>query len=270
MEIENENQRSVAIVSAQEETSEIEVERLEKQVELRSRMLRAFLKALRPHDFIDFGGKPYLEGEGAMRIAAVAGLGVRTVSLEKEMIGDGHYKYIATVEVTGGSRNPVTDEGDCASNDRFFQRNKVQPPAAEINSSDVRKKAVENGRTRAICAFLGLKGLSWSDLQEFGFNPSVSGAKVDFKKGGMDEKHQALWDELLKVESLAFDAGVSESKFWESITKSESKEGKTYYKSSREQANAWVLSGLEKFGKCADLEKWLKIAKDKMAQASEK
>ena len=47
------------------------VEQAGKQIELRSKLLILGLKALKPHDFQDFDGKPYLEGERPPPIIAI-------------------------------------------------------------------------------------------------------------------------------------------------------------------------------------------------------
>lgn len=171
---------------------------VERQIELRSKLLMTAVKATKPHDWVDFGGKPYLEGEGGWRImSAVRGfkVGETIFSGDKEQI-DGHYYVEAATEVEWMGQTTI-GLGDCSTIDSFFtgkdgdagklaaetKRTGNAQIAARLILGDAKKKARENSISRAVTELMGLKGLKWEDLAELGYGASTAGAKVEFKTG---------------------------------------------------------------------------------------
>lgn len=176
------------------------------------------LRRAYPQDFVDFGGRPWLQGTGALRIASRIGIQLMQPHVEVNWIDDDCY-----VEVSGAAIWPFTgmrwwDLGDCSSLDPFYaaqdDHGNVKPGSAlgkhltacggdrrrarEALLADVKKKAISNWTARVIASVLGVKGMEWSQLEALGFQRSAAGGRADFKQGTAAAKGGAL-----KVVSLA-------------------------------------------------------------------
>lgn len=176
--------------------SEKFVEGASKQIELRSKLLATALKALKPHDIQDFEGKPYIEGEGAARIMAVIrGFKVSEPKFATEHIHP-HYFIECSIpmEFMGATTVAI---GDCSTADVFFtgrdgksgrygkylEQTGSETMASRLLLGDAKKKARENAISRGVTELLGLKGLSWEDLEKLGFSRSGAGSNISFRKG---------------------------------------------------------------------------------------
>jgi hypothetical protein len=169
------------------------VDKAGKQIELRAQLIRTALKAVRPHDFQDFDGKPYLEGEGAARIMAVVrGFKVGEAKFNIEQIFP-HYFIECQIPIEFMGATTVA-LGDCSTADPFFcgkagdggifkrhlDRTGSDAMAARLVLGDAKKKARENALSRGVSELLGLKGLSWKDLEQLGFKRTEAGASIQF------------------------------------------------------------------------------------------
>lgn len=185
--------------------SEQYVETAGKQIELRSKLIMTALKALKTHDFQDFEGKPYLEGEGAARIMAVVrGFKVGEAKFVIEQITP-HYFVDCSIPIEFMGATTVAI-GDCSTSDSFFTgrdgkggrfKRYVEQTGSEIMASrlllgDAKKKARENSISRGVSELLGLKGLTWGDLEQLGFSRSSAGSAVTFKQGSQGGEVKTL------------------------------------------------------------------------------
>ncbi len=181
------------------------------QIERRAKLLRMAVKALLPHDIQDFDGRPYIEGEGAARImSAIRGfaVGESVYTVERE---DNHY-FVECVTPISWMGADTVGYGDCSTADSFFtgrdgKGGKYKKFAEQTGSDaiasrlilpEAKKKARENSLSRAVCELLGIKGMTWKDLEELGFNRTQAGAKVEFKKSsqGGEVKELSMKDAL--------------------------------------------------------------------------
>ena len=187
------------------------VETAGKQIELRQKLLMTGLKALKVHDFQDFDGKPYLEGEGAARIMAVVrGFKVGEAKFTVEIMLPHYFIECAIpMEFMGATTVAI---GDCSTADPFFtgrdgqsgqykrhlDRTGSETMAARLILGDAKKKARENCISRGVSELLGIKGLTWEDLQALGFNRTKAGSSVTFKKGssGAEAKNLTVTDAI--------------------------------------------------------------------------
>ena len=153
------------------------IEQAGKQIEYRKRLLMTALKALRPHDFQDFDGKPYLEGEGAARIMAIIrGFKVGEAVFKVEIIAP-HYFVDCQLPIEWMGQTAIA-QGDCSTADPFFtgrdgnagifkrhlDRTGSESIAARLVLADAKKKARENALSRGVSELLGIKGLTWGSL----------------------------------------------------------------------------------------------------------
>lgn len=225
----SEVQEGVKIIEYKSRTPALDAEFVEgigKRIELRATMIRQALKALKPHDIIDFDGKPYIEGEGAARIMAVVrGFKVGETKFEIEHIPP-HYFIECSIPIEFMGATTVAI-GDCSTQDSFFcgkegktgrfakykEQTGSDTIAARLLLGDAKKKARENAISRGVSELLGLKGLTWDDLKELGFERAGAGATVAFKGGKKDvsppysDKHKTPLSikEALQQETGGFD-----------------------------------------------------------------
>lgn len=181
------------------------VEEAGKQIALRSKLLMTALKALKPHDLQDFDGKPYLEGEGAARIMAVIrGFKVGEAKFTVEQIAPHYFVECAIpIEFKGATTVAI---GDCSTQDSFFTGKDGQSGrygkyvtqtgsevmATRLLLGDAKKKARENAISRGVSELLGIKGLSWQDLEQLGLKRGEAGASISFKTGSQGGEIKTL------------------------------------------------------------------------------
>jgi len=222
-------EKAPEVMPAQEEKAmltEKYVETAGRQIELRSKLLMTALKALKPHDFQDFEGKPYLEGEGAARIMAVVrGFKVGEAKFKIENIAP-HYFIECEIPMEWMGQTTVA-LGDCSTADPFFtgkagnggifkkhlDRTGSETMAARLVLGDAKKKARENAISRGVSELLGIKGLSWDDLASFGFRRTEAGSSIQFRQGSQGGEIQTLQPSealLAKAGSIIHIVGILE------------------------------------------------------------
>jgi len=175
--------------------------RIEFIKEVRARTVRLTL----PQDWVDMGGKPYLEAQGLQRIKQPWGLYYRDLRLEpslretREELRAGRH---VTVEVIGTAGSRITGEesvflGGRSSEDGFFSDRKGGIEA--MDAEDLRKSAVTNWEVRAMTDLLGLRGLTWEDLKRFGITASGAATRVAYAESGAtkgDDSRAAMAAEI--------------------------------------------------------------------------
>lgn len=184
---------------------------VDKVADARQRIIQACLRRAEPDDFINFDGKPYLEGEGAQRVAATVGIQIGRPEVDVRTEGDDVF-----VEVLGEAFWPLTgsrvcEMGSCSTRDKFFSgkdgRSATMGKFIEAAGGDrrlgvqmmvghVKKKAWSNWVSRVVCAVMGIKGLTWQRLGELGFSSKTAGAQVNFAKGAEKAKAAAKTGKL--------------------------------------------------------------------------
>lgn len=168
-------------------------EQAEKRINAMNKIKQVSLKLTNRHDWTDQNGKPYLQVSGAEKIARMFGISWRISEPEKEFIGDGgHFSFTykgyfslagATIEVIGSR----------SSKDGFFKRytwtngEKSELPTSEIDTGDVKKAAYTNCIGNGIVRLLGLRNLTYEDLQQYAGLTKDDLSKVDYKKSGKQQ-----------------------------------------------------------------------------------
>ena len=153
--------------------------------EIRKRTVKLTL----PQDWVDMGGKPYLQGQGVQRLKQPWGLYFRDVRIEPTLeetrtrLRRGEH---VSVEVIGMAGSRVTGEesvflGGRSSDDGFFADRKGG--IEQLDAEDLRKAAITNWEVRAGTDLLGLRGLTWADLERFGFKRGEGGT-VSYRQSG--------------------------------------------------------------------------------------
>jgi hypothetical protein len=163
-------------------------EAAEKRIDAMVRIKQLSLKMTNPHDWTDQGGKPYLQVSGSEKIGRLFGISWRIDEPVVENEEGGHFGYTYKGYFTLGG---VTIEviGTRSSKDPFFNKykdGKELPPSA-IDKGDVKKAAYTNLLGSGITRILGLRNLTWAELETAGITKD-SVSKVDFKKKGKKDE----------------------------------------------------------------------------------
>lgn len=172
------------------------------ELEARATILRALLspKLLGPNAFINYNNKPYLPGAECQRVAGPGG-----ICLEVDRhptTGEYAYKRLDGQDAEGNyfeisisgkayfvatPRRAVPETGTSSTRDGFYKRKGAdresrRQPIEAMSEGDVRKKALMNLWARAVQGLLGIKGMTWAELEELGYSRSAA-RQVKFKGG---------------------------------------------------------------------------------------
>ena len=168
-------------------------EQLEKRVEAMKKIKTMALRLTNKHDWVDEGGRPYLQSSGAEKVARLFGISWRISEPTIEHLEGGHWLVTYTGEFSlGGSSIDVT--GTRSSKDPFFKqyrwdgpegnRTKTELPPSEIDRGNVKKAAYSNLLANGITRLLGIRNLSWEELETHANIRRQDVVVVTFKKGG--------------------------------------------------------------------------------------
>jgi hypothetical protein len=184
-----ETQAETGLTPITDETLISLAEQAERRIDAMNKIKRVAIKLTNKHDWTDQGGKPYLQVSGAEKIARMFGISWRISEPIREDMEGGHfsYTYKGNFSLAGATIEAI---GTRSSKDGFFKKygytdgNKTELPASEIDRGDVKKAAYTNCIGNGITRLLGIRNLTYEDLQEFsGITPDMIG-KVDYKKKG--------------------------------------------------------------------------------------
>ena len=156
----------------------------ETRVEIINKVTTISLKRLAPQDIVDFGGKPYICASGAERIRPLFGITVTDLDIKRysERDQNGDYFWIAVSALAHFRGDEIAIIGTCSSRDKFFAMRKGElVPSSEVDPTNIAKAALSNLYVNAVTRILGLRNLTWEQLEALGFDRSKS-AKVVFKE----------------------------------------------------------------------------------------
>ena len=167
-------------------------EQAEKRVDALNKIKRAALKSTNRNDWVDQSGKPFLQSSGSEKIARIFGVSWKIDEPVFDREESGHFSvtYKGYFTVAGATIEAI---GSRSSKDGFFKKysysgeNRTELPPSEIDKTDVQKAAFSNLLGNGITRLLGIRNLTYEDLQEFaGITPEMIG-RVDYKKGGKQD-----------------------------------------------------------------------------------
>lgn len=167
------------------DTNPLEV--IEQRNKLVERVLELAIRATRPEHWFDQGGNPYLGGAGSEVVARRCGVKWSNVKREKLNSTDdkGTY-YVWLVRGTfalPGAIDSVEAEGTCSSRDQFLgTETNAGREMSEIDEGNILKAAHTNMVVRGVTSLLGLRGLSWAFLGQYGISPDGV-SKVTYSAG---------------------------------------------------------------------------------------
>jgi len=143
----------------------------ERRVEAINKIKQYSLRLTQPGDWIDQNGRPYLQVSGAEKIARLFGISWRIDEPIKEELEGGHfvYTYKGYFSLAGAEIEAI---GSRSSKDPFFRRyvwengERKELPPSEIDPGDVKKSAYTNCIGNGITRLLGLRNISYEDLEK--------------------------------------------------------------------------------------------------------
>ena len=150
------------------------------------------LKVTNPRDWTDQQGNPYLQVSGAEKIANLFNVSWSFLTPEPicETEADGHYTYTFQGRFTMGGRS-IEVEGSRSSKDSFFKQNVYEGDKKREktiderdNRRDVKMAALTNLLGNGITRLLGIRNLTWDDLEKFAGIKKEQVGKVTYKTGG--------------------------------------------------------------------------------------
>ena len=189
---EEESKEIVGALSSQA-IEEIDLELIEKRIDKYRKLMMLIPKLTYQQDWVDFQGKPYLASPGAERLMSRLGISMYDLKGWEEVLPDGHkiFYYTATFEF---GRVKLTAMGTCSTKDQFFQvryewhttpdgkkeKKKILLPVDDIDVGNVKKAAYSNLIVNGVTRVLGMRNLTWEQLEAIGFKRDKA-ASVKFK-----------------------------------------------------------------------------------------
>jgi len=172
----------------------------EKRVMAIKRIKAAALSVTSKHDWVDQSGKPYLQVSGSEKIARLFGI---SWTIDEPILTteeDGHYSYTYKGAFTIGSTPPIDFIGSRGTKDVFFSKSHGEAvPISEIDRNDVKKAAYTNLLGNGITRLLGLRNLTWEEVEEALKVKRTDCSKVDYGKKEMSDEAKDLRNEIKKM-----------------------------------------------------------------------
>lgn len=160
----------------------------EKRIDAVKKIKNIVLRITNASDWTDQGGKPYLQASGCHKVARLFGIGWSflgdPIKVREE---DGHFRYDVKLSVFMKGQT-IEVIGTRPSKDPFFTTRykngqRIDLPPSEIDSGDVLKSSITNAQAIGITAILGVKNLTWADLEQGGIKKSDV-TEIQYKKKG--------------------------------------------------------------------------------------
>jgi hypothetical protein len=167
-------------------------EMAEKRIDAVIKIKQMALKVTNPSDWVDQSGRPYLFVSGSEKIANLFNISWRIDEPVVETEADGNFTYTlrGVFSIPGRS---ISAEGSRSSKDPFFTKYdwnngvKTAKPISSIDRRDVRMAALTNLLGNGITRLLGIRNLSYSDLEKYAGITKDMISTVDYKGKGKDK-----------------------------------------------------------------------------------
>jgi hypothetical protein len=151
------------------------------------RLLEYAVRATEASHWFDQNGKPYLGAGGAEAVARRCGVKITNVRRERIDGSDEKgrfYDFIveATFSLPGGL-DSVEAIGTCSSRDNFLgTETNAGREIAEVDTGNILKAAYSNCKVNGVTSLLGIRGISWERLAQFGIEKDKA-TKVEYRHG---------------------------------------------------------------------------------------
>jgi hypothetical protein len=172
-------------------------EMAERRIDAVIKIKQMALKVTNAADWVDQNGKPYLLVSGSEKVANLFNISWRIDEPTVETEADGHFTYTlrGIFSIPGRS---VSAEGSRSSKDPFFKKyewikeegkpdKKTEKPISAIDRRDVRMAALTNLLGNGITRILGIRNLSYEDLEKYAQITKEMIAAINYKKNGKEK-----------------------------------------------------------------------------------
>jgi hypothetical protein len=230
------------------------VQEAEVRLEIIQRVMQVALKATYAQDWIDMGGKPYLAATGAERLASLFGVTITDMDSKRYEDRDerGAYYYFVVTGTAHFRGTSIAVMGTCSARDQFFSSRyesdattgalkRIYLPAEAVDQPNIVKAAYSNMIANAVTRVLGIRGLTWEQLEQLGFDrKKATAVQFQVRKGGTNpaapvQQAQAAvpngesWVDKLEalLASIASD-GAGRAAILKSVTAFDTKDGKRF------------------------------------------
>lgn len=226
------NEETELVVS--DKSLELIVAEAEKRVAVLKKILGVAIKRTNPTDWVDQNGKPYLGASGCEKVAPLFGLKMEGVVSERSERDDEKGKYyfytfMGRFYWAGGDIEAI---GTCSSRDKFFgwqsakkEGDKITEPAGykplhDIDETNIKKAAYSNLIVNGVTRALGIRSLTWNDLEQHGIKKEDC-AKVEYNKGKEGENATSFISDAQckRLYAIAKSSGWGEAEFKEWLLK---------------------------------------------------
>jgi hypothetical protein len=161
----------------------------ERSIDRWQRVIGIALKITTHRDWVNQNGNPYLVHSGAERIARQFRVSITNVRKEKiwseDEKGERYYMWVYEGTVSIPSLGSQSAVGNCSSRDTLYgMKNREFKPLSQIDEPSVMKAAHTNLIVNGITHMLGLRNLTWEQLDDAGIkkdavvNVEYDGAKT--------------------------------------------------------------------------------------------
>lgn len=165
------------------------LDNIRESIELHSQIRRAVVGGTTSGHWEDFGGKPWLNSAGAQVVARLFGLSISPPKfVYPEASGAVQVEATVTVSRDGmtftdhGSDDEFSEFNIKTKKKRWVDQGATADQIKGMVLTEVKKNAYAHAQARAVQGWVGLRGLSWPDLESLGFHRDPSRA-VTFRKG---------------------------------------------------------------------------------------
>jgi hypothetical protein len=144
------------------------------------------LRITNEHDWVDQQGKPYLTASGAEKIARLFGVCWSNIKTEKILTEDekGKFYFYQTSGIFSLRNDKVEAVGTCSSKDQFFAKRGGQLlPLSDVDETNIMKASYSNCTVNGITRLLGLRNLTWEQVESSGLKRGKVAA-VAYAQGG--------------------------------------------------------------------------------------
>ena len=166
---------------------EIAVREAETRLGMLQRVMQVALKRTLPQDWVDFHGNPYLTAGGAERLRGLFAITVDNTEVKRYEDKDdrGGYFWFVVSAIAHFRDDALAVMGTCSARDQFFStrhegNEKILLPADQVDPTNLLKAAYSNMLTNAVTRILGIRNLTWGQLEAIGFKRGEA-ARVEFK-----------------------------------------------------------------------------------------
>jgi hypothetical protein len=166
-------------------------EQAEKRIDAVIKIKQIALKVTNKDDWVDQEGKPYLMASGSEKVANLFNISWRIDEPVMEQEADGAVTYNYKGEFSLAGRT-IEVEGSRSSRDTFFKKyiweNGKKTGEKPLDRRDLKMAALTNLLGNGITRILGIRNLTYDDLEKFAGIKQSEVKGVKYKKDGEEKK----------------------------------------------------------------------------------